>query len=271
LGSAPWADEVRRNFRFAALGSMASQAAPHITGSAAPKAAEALTSASGIGSALPVQVLTEAVARGARIIYPALGTMALKDRWEMDLGAASGGNLPPGTTGKAFSQHVWRSLFSAMRELGDGYHCVVCVGTRQDALDFLEGDSEESRLKAVPDNVSVRTFVQQNEMLGTYANAFISHAGFNSMQESLVAGVPLISVPQAIDQPANARKIEASGWGRAFLRPMQSVSGAALAEAVREVSAESGPYHAAVAAAGAELCGGEGRAADLLLELALGQ
>ena len=35
--------------------------------------------------------------------------MALSDRWSIDLGRASGGNLPPGTTGKEYCQHVWRA------------------------------------------------------------------------------------------------------------------------------------------------------------------
>lgn len=37
----------------------------------------------------------------------------------IDLGRASGGNLPLGTTGKQYCQHVWKALLEAMEELGE--------------------------------------------------------------------------------------------------------------------------------------------------------
>uniref|UniRef100_A0A7S0A214 Erythromycin biosynthesis protein CIII-like C-terminal domain-containing protein n=1 Tax=Pyrodinium bahamense TaxID=73915 RepID=A0A7S0A214_9DINO len=190
--------------------------------------------------------------------------MAVSSRWNMDLGLQSGGNLPKGTTGKAFCQHVWKALLAAMRDLGDGYHCVLGVGAQADALDFLGAEVEGD----VPGNVSIRSCIQQVEMLNSYADVFVSHAGFNSMQESLMAGVPLIAVPQAMDQPENARKIEVSGWGRAFLEPMTTLTPAALAAAVREVSADASPYLAEVSRVKGQLQGGHQRAADRLLQLA---
>lgn len=265
LGAVPWADEVRSNFQFAPVGCMATSAAPHVTG-AAKKQKAAEGACSNVGASLPVELLKEAVGRGVKIVYVALGTMAVKDRWALDVGSASAGNIPPGTTGKCFCQHVWRSLIAAMRELGNGFHCVLSVGTQEDALDFLEAETDERRLANLPKNISVCSFVQQMEMLSCYANVFLSHAGFNSMQESLLAGVPLIAVPQAIDQPANARKIEESGWGKAFLQPMTSVEPATLADAIREVT-ENHWYREAVAAVSGHLRNGEVRAADRLLEM----
>jgi hypothetical protein len=251
---------------------MANKSAPHVTGSL-PKEKEGVASSttSGISASLPVEKLAAATARGTKVVYAALGTMALKDRWAQDIGSSSNGNVPVGIIGKAFCQHVWKSLFAAMSDLGDHYHCVVCVGTQDDALDFLEGDTEECQLSKVPQNVTVCSFVQQMEMLSNYADVFISHAGFNSLQESLIAGVPLIAVPQAIDQPANARKIEASGWGRAFLQPMSSISASTLAEAVRDVTAEHTSYRKTVASTSSELRDGEVRAADRLFEMVLDQ
>mmetsp|Transcript_66137 Transcript_66137/g.204928 ORF Transcript_66137/g.204928 Transcript_66137/m.204928 type:complete len:509 (+) Transcript_66137:93-1619(+) len=262
-GEAPWADEVREHFTFTTVGCLSTDTAPHVASAPAPKAAGPCCQ-NHLSSDFPTAELAAAAARGARVVYAALGTMALSARWAQDLGGSSGGNLPPGTTGKAFCQHVWRALFAAMRELGDGYHCVVSVGKQADALDFLEADGEAQ----VPENVTLRASVQQLEMLSGHAHAFLSHAGFNSLQESLVAGVPLVAVPQAVDQPANARRVEASGWGQAFLQPMDSVCPRALAAALREVAAEDGPYRAAVAAAKQHLCGGEARAAEHLLAVA---
>merc|ERR1712137_1048595 len=137
----------------------------------------------------------------------------------------SGGNLPDGTTGKDFSCHVWRSTMEAMTRLGDGYHCVVCIGHQADALDFLEGSTKLEKLKTLPSNITLRTTIQQVEMLSKHAHAFVTHAGFNSLQESLIAGVPLIAVPQAIDQPANAHKIVSRGWGCAMWRQCLAPTG----------------------------------------------
>jgi len=265
-GEAPWADEVRERFSFTAVGCLANSSAPHVVSAPAPKAAGRRCQ-NGLGSDFPAAELAAAAARGARIVYAAMGTMALSVRWAEDIGGSSGGNLPPGTTGKAFCQHVWRALFAAMRELGEGYHCVCVVGQQPDALDFLEADGEGQEPE-VPENVTLRDCVQQVQLLSGHAHVFISHAGFNSLQESLVAGVPLVAVPQAVDQPANARKIKASGWGLAFFQPMTSVTPQALAASLREVAAEEGSYRAAVLAARQQLCEGQARAAEQLLALA---
>jgi len=264
-GSASWADEVHERFPTTAVGCMASESAPHVTSSASAKAAA--VGACGLTDAFPEAELAAAAARGDRVIYAAMGTMAVSDRWAIDISTISNGGLPAGTTGKVYCQRLWRALFEAMRELGEGYHCVLGVGCQADALDFLEGDGDEQRLAQVPANVTLRTTVQQVAMLGKRAHAFVTHAGFNSLQESLVAGVPMVALPQAADQPANAQLIEASGWGRAFLRPLEATS-EALAGALREVAAEDGSHRAAVRAAGADLRGGEVRGADFLLAMA---
>uniref|UniRef100_A0A7S4T7R3 UDP-glycosyltransferases domain-containing protein n=1 Tax=Alexandrium monilatum TaxID=311494 RepID=A0A7S4T7R3_9DINO len=259
-GSVPWADEARERFPWVSVGCTASEAAPHITGPS--KASGAATGT--VGDSFPAEELRDAAARGARVVFAALGSMAVGLRWAEDLTGSSSGVLPEGTTGKAFCQHVWAVLFDVMRELGDGYHCVLCVGRQADALDFLPGEDDEQRLRHVPANVTVRAAVQQVAMLKGHADVFVTHAGFNSLQESLIAGVPLIALPQAVDQPDNARKIEASGWGRGFLRPM-GVGPSELAAVVRELAREDSSCRAAVAAAGAGLCGGEVRAAERLL------
>merc|ERR1712083_618310 len=156
----------------------------------------------------------------------------------------------------------------AMRELGQEFHCILCIGQQKDALAFLDGEDEETQLSAIPDNMTLRTSIQQVEMLSRHAHAFVTHAGFNSLQESLVAGVPLIAVPQAVDQPANAKKIRSAGWGRAFLQPMTSFTTAALVDAVRDVSAEGSHYQTAVASARQGLAGGELRAAAKIMGMA---
>merc|ERR1711988_993485 len=148
-----------------------------------------------------------------------------------------------------------------MQQLGDPFHCVLCIGRQPDALDFLEGGDEEEKLAHLPRNMTLRTSVQQVEMLSNHVHVFVTHAGFNSLQESLIAKVPMIAVPQAVDQPANARRIETAGWGRAFLQPMSTVTKTRLAEALEAVAAEGSSFQEAVAASSESLAGGEVRAA----------
>lgn len=265
-GLASWADECRDLFKFSCVGCMSNSLAPHVTTSNPTKASETKTSSS-ISNQIPTAELQAASDRGVRLIYVALGTMALAERWSIDLGDSSGGNLPVGCTGKSFCQYVWQAVFAAMRDLGNDYLCVLCVGHQEDALDFLEGRSEDERLAQIPANVIVRTSVQQVTILSSFVHAFVTHAGFNSLQESLIAGVPLIAVPQAVDQPGNARSIESQGWGRAFLEPMRTLTSSALTAALRDVASDACPYREAVAKAGAALRGGEVRAADRLLDM----
>eukprot|EP00439_Symbiodinium_sp_Y106_P032653 s3044_g3.t3 len=263
LGEQNWADELRKEFSFCAVGCLVSSSAPHVI---TARSDSFIPRVKSFGHSLPVAELSDQLAKGRKIIYAALGTMALSDRWSIDLGRISGYNLPHGTTGKAFCQHVWKALLAAMEELGDDFFCLLSVGKQPDALDFL-GSSEAEIFEHVPSNLLIRGFVPQVDMLNNYTSAFISHAGFNSLQESLMAGVPLVAIPQAVDQPANARKVEQRGWGQAFFKPMETVSSTALAEALRQVCDENSTHRQAVQSARSELAGGAPRLAERLLSM----
>lgn len=60
-------------------------------------------------------------------------------------------------------------------------------------------------LGPVPDNFIVRHFVPQLELLPR-VDAFITHGGMNSINEGLYFGVPLVVVPQQMEQAMNARQ-----------------------------------------------------------------
>lgn len=69
---------------------------------------------------------------------------------------------------------------------------------------------------------------------------FVTHSGFNSVKESLHAGVPMVIAPEMGDQPGNARRCAELGLARGFPDGMPEPD--ALAEACREVLADPG-YH----------------------------
>lgn len=66
--------------------------------------------------------------------------------------------------------------------------------------------------KNIPGNFIVRNFVPQLEIL-KYADVFITHGGMNSVSEGLYYGIPLILIPQSVDQPMVARRVVELGAG----------------------------------------------------------
>ncbi len=67
-------------------------------------------------------------------------------------------------------------------------------------------------LGALPAGVTVHAYVDQLAVLRR-ADLFITHGGFNSVQEGLVAGVPLLVFPQMQEQVFNADRVSELGAG----------------------------------------------------------
>jgi MGT family glycosyltransferase len=80
-------------------------------------------------------------------------------------------------------------------------------------LTIATGRVSADDLGAVPDGVQLRASVPQPAVLRT-ADAFVTHAGMGSCTEGLWYGVPMVAIPQAVDQPANADQLERIGVGR---------------------------------------------------------
>ena len=67
-------------------------------------------------------------------------------------------------------------------------------------------------LGAVPANIDVRAWFPQPAVL-RHAAAFVSHAGMGSTMEALYYGVPLVCVPQMVEQEVNAARVAELGLG----------------------------------------------------------
>lgn len=60
----------------------------------------------------------------------------------------------------------------------------------------------------------VEGWVQQREILRHRSiGGFVSHCGWSSVMESIMFGVPIVAIPMQIDQPLNAKLLEAIGVG----------------------------------------------------------
>ena len=67
-----------------------------------------------------------------------------------------------------------------------------------------------SDLGEIPPNIIVRNYVPQLDILSRAA-VFVSHCGFTGFQEALWYGIPLVGIPQQIEQLMNARLSAARG------------------------------------------------------------
>ncbi|KAL6738216.1 hypothetical protein Aduo_011787 [Ancylostoma duodenale] len=66
----------------------------------------------------------------------------------------------------------------------------------------------------LPPNVHVFKWLPQSDLLqNPKIKAFITHGGYNSVQESISAGVPLVAIPLFGDQPKNALLAERHRFG----------------------------------------------------------
>ena len=128
-----------------------------------------------------------------------------------------------------------------------------------------------SRYAQAPGNFIFAEAVPQLAILER-THVFLTHAGLNSVHEALWHGVPMVAVPQQIEQLHNAHAMEAAGAGLVIETNArgQRVTATELRAAVERVSADRETYAAAAARIGASLREGGGieRAADIIDERA---
>nr|WP_037900910.1 glycosyltransferase [Streptomyces sp. NRRL S-350] len=188
--------------------------------------------------------------RRVSFVGPCFGDRARQGRWQRPEGAEK---VLLVSLGSAFTHRpaFYRACIRAFGEL-PGWHTVLQIGAHTDLAELGE----------VPDTVEVHRWVPQLSVLAQ-ADAFVTHAGMGGSSEGLFHAVPMIAVPQAVDQFANAdalvglgvaRRLDTDGATPEELRSvlLELVGDPAVAERLRELSA----------AGRAE--GGTVRAADLV-------
>ncbi|OLL76088.1 putative glycosyl transferase [Pseudonocardia sp. Ae168_Ps1] len=147
----------------------------------------------------------------------------------------------------------WRDCIAAMH--GTGWATVLATGPHVDRADLGE----------IPGDVVVREWVPQLAVLAQ-ASAFVTHAGMGGCSEGLWHGVPMVAVPQAVDQFGNADVIAGLGVGEHL--PVGEVTPESLREAVLRVSSsEDVARRCAEQKAVARAAGGAAQAADVIESL----
>ncbi len=133
---------------------------------------------------------------------------------------------------------VYVSL-GTVHNLRDAFYRQCFEAFEDQPLDVIMSVGANTRLEELgepPANGRVFPRVPQREVLGQ-ADAFVSHGGMNSINESMYFGVPMVMVPQQVEQRFNARRIERAGAGVHL--PLNAVSPDRLRADVRRLLHDS--------------------------------
>lgn len=158
--------------------------------------------------------------------------------------------------GSAYTRQTefYRRCLAAYGDL-PGWHVVLQIGKYTDA----------GELGTVPPNVEVHSWVPQRAILDQ-ADAFVTHAGMGGCGEALLAGVPMIAVPQAAEQFMNADRLVELGVARRI--DTADATPEALRTALTELTTDPEvARRSARLRADARAEGGTLRAADLVEDL----
>lgn len=154
--------------------------------------------------------------------------------------------------GSAFTDQP--AFFAACAEAfaGLGWQVVIALGDHVDP----------AALGPVAPEVELHRWVPQTAVLA-HASAFVTHAGMGGAKEGLAAGVPMLAVPQAADQFANADRLVELGVARRV--DTADATPQALRAALMELLEDPQlPGRLAALRAELEAEGGAPRAADLI-------
>ncbi len=102
-------------------------------------------------------------------------------------------------------QGARRSLFAAMT--------AACSAVGARAVVAHGGGLSDREAHSLPGNPLVRAFWSQTRIL-PQCSAAILHGGFNTVLDALAAGVPIVAVPLAFEQPATAARLKRIGAAR---------------------------------------------------------
>jgi MGT family glycosyltransferase len=138
----------------------------------------------------------------------------------------------------------------------------ACAGLDAQLVISLGGGLDSVRLGKLAGDPVVVSYAPQLEILKRAA-LVITHAGLNTVLESLSEGVPLVAVPHVHDQPGVAARVKARG--ACVVVPRHRLSAVRLRKAVTLVLQDAGYREAARGLQKAiQQTNGPGRAADLI-------
>ena len=143
--------------------------------------------------------------------------------------------------------------------------CFEALGDQRMSVVMSVGKAvEPGDLGPPPGNFVVRQYVPQLAVLAV-ADVFVTHGGMNSISEAVTYGVPMVVVPNTVEQAVNAARIEQLGAG-VYLES-SAVTPNALREAVGAVKSEATVAGLSRIADSFEAAGGVERALEAMAEV----
>lgn len=107
-----------------------------------------------------------------------------------------------------------------------------CAGLNLQLILTTGGGVDTSRFEGLSANAIVVLYAPQLELLQR-ASLCITHAGLNTVLESLAQGVPMVAIPITNDQPAVGARVAWTGTGKVV--PLKKLTSKHLRTTVREV------------------------------------
>ncbi|MDQ0791800.1 macrolide family glycosyltransferase [Streptomyces sp. B1I3] len=183
-------------------------------------------------------------------VGPCFGTTADTGSWTRPADAE---NVLLISLGSAYTRRpeFYRQCVAAYGDL-PGWHVVLQIGRYTDPHE----------LGSIPPNVEVHPWVPQRAIL-EQADAFVTHAGMGGCGEGLLAGVPMIAVPQGAEQFMNADRLVELGVARRI--DTSQATADTLRAALHDLTTDPEvARRSALLRADAQAAGGTARAADLI-------
>lgn len=202
------------------------------------------------------------------IVYTSPGFQPCADTFS-DRYAFVGPSVRPATSSveKTKEKLVYISMGTVNNDMAKFYkNCILAFKNTDYQVIMSVGNLVNIEdLGTLPENISVYSHVDQIGVL-TQADAFITHCGMNSVNESLYYQVPLIMYPQTSEQGGVATRVSQLGAGLM----LQKNNPVAIREAVQQVIENcSFRENAVVISEGFKKCAGAKGAADKILQVAV--
>ena len=134
---------------------------------------------------------------------------------------------------------IYASMGTMMNGIGDVYRIIAAAAAKQNGFQLVLSMGERIRKEEVgllPNNSIVVRHAPQLELLKRAA-VCVTHAGLNTVLESLAQGVPHVAIPMNVDQPGVAARIAEEKTGQ-FI-PFKDLSESRLTLLLDEVLHDS--------------------------------
>ena len=160
---------------------------------------------------------------------------------------------------------IYISMGTVVNDMASLYRkCIKAFSDTDYQVIMSIGDMVDvNELGEIPANISVHSHVDQIAVLAK-ADAFLSHCGMNSVNESLYYGVPLVMYPQTSEQGGVANRVTQVGAGVMLEKTTPGAIREAVEKVLNDTSYRNG---AATISEGFKNCSGAKGAADKILSV----